>query len=350
MKHTTNFKLHAVLWTLLGTVCFVSAPAMAEAKDMGCSPTVANPCTGGTPGGGGYSTPSHDYEAERAERNARYERILRDGRAAWERGDYREALRLLQQQQVLRDGPNVRNAIVQAKALIASQEAKEKAQKKAERDRIKREAEDAKVAAQMREEINKFALSLDTGPSGTGSVVSHGGTMGDAMGTHKATVHLEFGDPYALEARSEQARQGFDKARPLMGSQPIPRNDPGDAGNTPESRSALAAQVPDDAKNDSLITQSLVWYQQLDKLKAEAAHKLATAEEQLKQGAGDPAVLAAQVGTLTNQINQIDRDQTKATNDAKARVKHLGLEWNESAAPLTPTTETKTLPRNSKQP
>ena len=41
---------------------------------MGCSPTVANPCSGGSgrggSGGGGYSAPSYDYEAERRAQEA----------------------------------------------------------------------------------------------------------------------------------------------------------------------------------------------------------------------------------------------------------------------------------------
>ena len=91
MKYTYRIKVRTALWAMLGTVCFVSAPAMAGAKDMGCSPTVANPCTGGSTGGGsgggGYSAPSYDYgaaqrareaEAERQRQQAEAERIERE--------------------------------------------------------------------------------------------------------------------------------------------------------------------------------------------------------------------------------------------------------------------------------
>lgn len=92
MKH--SIKMRATLWAMLGVVCFASSPAMGGARDMGCSPTLANPCTGGSSGGGGgYSAPSYDYgaaqraqeaaaaaEAER-QRQAEAERIERERRA-----------------------------------------------------------------------------------------------------------------------------------------------------------------------------------------------------------------------------------------------------------------------------
>lgn len=65
MKHTYHIKMRAVLCAAVGIICFASAPAMAQGRDMGCSPTVANPCTGGGGGGGGYSAPSYDYGAAR---------------------------------------------------------------------------------------------------------------------------------------------------------------------------------------------------------------------------------------------------------------------------------------------
>lgn len=335
MHYTHAATIRAVLGTMLGIACLAPAPAMAD--DCGGIPCRCMNCDvspGPAPGGGGYSAPSYNQEAERAERNARYERIRRDAQAALDRKDYREALRLLRQQQALRDGPNVQDAIAQVNALMARQEAKEKA----ERDRKNPETEDAKVAAKMREQINKFAASLDTGPPGAGSVVIQGGATGDAMGTQRAQARLEFGDPYALEARGEQARQGFDKAGALMGSKPVTGGDLG-VGRNPTFTSALAAQVPDSAKHDPIIAQALAWYQKLDKQKAETAHKLSAVREQLKQATGDTAVLAAQVGTLTNHIKQIETDQTKATNAAKGQVVNLGLQWNEIAAP--PIAETK---------
>ena len=34
MKYTYRIKMRTALWAMLGTVCFVSAPAMAVAKDI----------------------------------------------------------------------------------------------------------------------------------------------------------------------------------------------------------------------------------------------------------------------------------------------------------------------------
>lgn len=80
MKHT--IKMRTTLWAMLGVACLASSPAMGGGRDMGCSPTLANPCTGGSSGGssgGGYSAPSYDYGAARraqeaAEANAAAER------------------------------------------------------------------------------------------------------------------------------------------------------------------------------------------------------------------------------------------------------------------------------------
>ncbi len=92
MKHTDKIKMRAALWAMLGVVCLAPTAAIAGGRDMGCSPTVANPCTGRSSGGshsGGYSAPSYDYEAERRRREAveaaERERQRREAEAAAER-------------------------------------------------------------------------------------------------------------------------------------------------------------------------------------------------------------------------------------------------------------------------
>jgi len=352
-------------WLLLTGTC-ASLPALADS----CQPywTAEYKCMqgcgscGGNPGGESYSGPSRrDIEnAERAERNRQVDAINQQAVEAWQRRDYREALRFYEQQQMVRDGPNVRAAIAQVKALIAWHEATTaaeyrramvmqpgiftqenvryveelEAKEKYERERLEREAEDIKVAGKIRAQISKFASSLDTAPPKAGLIVTQGGTLGDAMGTHKAAATLEFGDPNVLEARGEQARQGFDKAGSLAGSKPVRRDDSDTAGK-PVLSSALAAQVPDKAKNDPLVKKSLDWYQHLDGLKLEAVQKIATVKAQQKNGSGDAAVLAAQLGALTNQVKQLDNDQAKAAEVVKKQVKNLGFTWIESAAPTT---------------
>lgn len=105
MKHTYHIKMRGMFWAMLGVACFAFAPvkAYSDGVDMGCSPTLANPCTGGSTGsgssGGGYnSTPSYDYgaaqraqqaqaaaEAERQRQQAEAERVERERRAAEKR-------------------------------------------------------------------------------------------------------------------------------------------------------------------------------------------------------------------------------------------------------------------------
>jgi len=63
-------------------------------------------------------------EAERAERNRQYDALYEQSSAAWDRHDYREALRLYKQQQKLRNGPTTRAGIAELEALIVWSEAK----------------------------------------------------------------------------------------------------------------------------------------------------------------------------------------------------------------------------------
>lgn len=58
MKYLHHISIQIALWAALGIICFASAPAMAQGgKDMGCSPTLASPCSGGSTGGSGNTSP-----------------------------------------------------------------------------------------------------------------------------------------------------------------------------------------------------------------------------------------------------------------------------------------------------
>lgn len=102
MKQAHYIKLHVSLWTMLAAVCIASAPAMAwdqnpQGRDMGCSPTIASPCTGGSSGsGGGYSPPSYDYGAARRaqEAEARREQEAEAAAAAKRQQEKEEAERI----------------------------------------------------------------------------------------------------------------------------------------------------------------------------------------------------------------------------------------------------------------
>ena len=139
------------------------------------------------------------------------------------------------------------------------------------------------------------------------------------------------------ELANMTARKGFDTSGTASGNLIYP--DKNKYRQIPPS--ALERQVPPEAMGDPQIQQMLVWYRSLDAQKAEATQKIATVKDQQKQGTGDAAVLSAQLGTLTNQIRQIKTDQTKATEDGKKRVKHLGFEWVESSEPTTTEAKSK---------
>lgn len=74
MTHARTVTIRAALGAMLGIACLASAPVIAGSRDMGCSPTLANPCSGGSgrgSSGGGYSAPSYDYgAAQRAQEAA----------------------------------------------------------------------------------------------------------------------------------------------------------------------------------------------------------------------------------------------------------------------------------------
>lgn len=74
MELSFHIGMRVALWTMLGVACLTPAPTMAQGRDMGCSPTVANPCrapnASPAPGGGGYRAPSYDYEAARRAQEA----------------------------------------------------------------------------------------------------------------------------------------------------------------------------------------------------------------------------------------------------------------------------------------
>ena len=99
----------AALWAAVGIICFASAPAMAwdqnpQSRDMGCSPTVANPCTGGSTGSG--SSGGHSYQRDDSAEQARFDKankLFRAAKAAASAGDAREALRLAREAQAMAD-------------------------------------------------------------------------------------------------------------------------------------------------------------------------------------------------------------------------------------------------------
>lgn len=134
-----------------------------------------------------------------------------------------------------------------------------------------------------------------------------------------------------IETTSKTAQKGFDTSGKASGNLVYP--DKNKHRQIPPS--AMDRRIPAAAQKDPQIQQSLAWYRSLDAQKAETTQKIAAIKEQQKKGTGDAAVLAAQLGTLTNQSRQIDNDQAKVTETVKKRVKNLGFDLIESPAPTT---------------
>lgn len=272
--------------------------------------------------------------AERFERYADANDAATAGNAARDAGNLAQAIAYYQQ--MIRDpgfdSDANRKIIADLQARLTTENEQKAA---AEKYQVEREAQDIKTAGIMHKKIEDFAATLDTAAPATGKLVTQGETVGDALNTHKVNAPvLEFGDPNSPEAQSEQARQGLDMWGRLKGD-PVPKASTENIRSKSTSSLALAAQIPDRAKSDPVIKQSLAWFDRLDTMKTETTQKIAAVKEQQKRGGGDAAILASQLGTLTNDSKRIEKDQAKAKETIKKQVKNLGFEWNESAAPET---------------
>lgn len=288
MKHTIIFKLHAA-WTLLGTICFVSATAIAGAKDMGCSSTVANPCTGGSPGGGGYSTPSHDYEAARRAQEAAAER---------------------QRQQE------------EADRIERERRAEEKRQKDAAFIR------DRDAAANTLKGSSGTNTTQLKGLSGTDNYGLKGSGTDAGAQLKSVERHSRDAQSQGKDTDKETARQGFDTPGRASGNLVYP-----DKKQRQIPPSALDKRVPPEAQKDPQVQQSLAWYRKLDAQKAEKQKMIAEIKEQ-KKTSKDP-VLDTKIATLNNDVKIIIGDQAKATETVEKRVKNLGFNLVEAPEPTT---------------
>lgn len=295
MKHTDNLKMRAVSWIMLGIACLASASAMAGSRDMGCSPTVANPCPGGSTnggsGGGGYSAPSYDYEAARRAQEAAAERQRQQ-----EEADRIERERL----------------------------AEEKRQKDAAFIR------DRDAAANTLKGSSSTNTTQLKGLSGTDNYGLKGSGTDAGAQLKSVERHSRDAQSQGKDTDKETARMGFDTPGRASGNLVYP-----DKKKQQIPPSALDRRVPAAAQKDPQVQQSLAWYRKLDNLKAETTQKIAAIKEQQKKGTGDAAVLTAQLGALTNQSKQIDNDQAKVTETVKKQVKNLGFDLIESPAPTT---------------
>ncbi len=95
-----RFVVPVALFTGAGLTLHPSV-GMTQGRDMGCSPTLASPCSGGSSGGGSYSPPAYTppavYQPSPAELQQRQAVALQQqGLTQFRAGKYAEALRLFE--------------------------------------------------------------------------------------------------------------------------------------------------------------------------------------------------------------------------------------------------------------
>lgn len=318
-----------------------------------------------------YQGPS-EHAIWRAKENARLERkaqadvLYGQASAAWDRRDFREALRYFREQQGVIDGPNVRDGIAKTEALVVWSEATNSSERRRaiamnpgafSQDNLRyvdeleayekyqaRLESDRQTTSQMKSRIGTFADTMVGEPVST----TISGTVGpDAFGTQKAQPDLEFGDPNpvpgtnvdsgaqlksaqkhsflgGLFGDSREAQKGFDTAGEDDGVLVYGQTSAG------RPQPVFVTNLPESAKKDPRIRQSVAFYEKLDKLKYDTVRKIEAVKKEQQTGNGDPAVLEAKLGTLTHDLIRQESDQARAKETMKKRVKDMGFDWNES--------------------
>lgn len=218
MNPAYKIKLRAALWTVILVLSVTATPAKGGSRDMGCSPTLANPCTGGSTNGGGsggsYNGPnlwnmfksSGPSAADIADQQARA--ANEQGVAAYNRGDWATAIALFKQSlQNYPNDPTYRQNLVNAETNMANQQAKEKA----ERDEQERLRRNKTAADNMQRSIQSFAQTLNASPisggldfdgrtTGTSPDANSGGL--DFTSTVAAPGASASGNPMVVDARN----------------------------------------------------------------------------------------------------------------------------------------------------
>jgi tetratricopeptide (TPR) repeat protein len=135
------------------------------------------------------------------------------------------------------------------------------------------------------------------------------------------------------EAAKAKAGCGFDRA-PCADYKSIDTSRVRTMGQSPGA-AELFAQLPDAARNDKQIQQSMAYYQKLDMRKIDTLVKLDAVEQQIKGGHGDAKALGAQKATLSNDLKRYNADMTKTKAQIKKRLVAINVPWNEAPAPAT---------------
>jgi len=199
MNHTYHIKMRAALWAAVGMICFASAPAMGGGRDMGCSPTLASPCSGGSSGGGSggrYSAPSYDYGAARRAQEAAEAEA--------------EAERQRQRQQA------------EAERQRQQAEAAAERQRQAEAERVERErlAEEKRRAEEKRQKDAAFIRDRDA--SANSLMGSSGSAMNQLKGLSGADNSGLMSGGFDSGGSGPKELKGSDHAGQKTGAQPAP--------------------------------------------------------------------------------------------------------------------------------
>ncbi len=127
-----------------------------------------------------------------------------------------------------------------------------------------------------------------------------------------------------IEEKKNLADCGFSNAACRT---PDPITIPKSIVQTPAA-TELAAHVPEGAKDDVQINNSLAWFNKLEMHKAETNLVLADIQKKIDGGDRDTS-LNNKKATLVNALNQNTADQAKVKDQIKERLVDRGLKWNE---------------------
>jgi hypothetical protein len=73
----------------------------------------------------------------------------------------------------------------------------------------------------------------------------------------------------------------------------------------------------------------VAWYQKYERNALETEGKLAEVQKQIDSGKGDPVILNAEKGTLTNQLNEQKKLQKMEVDEIRKQLFKDHLQWIE---------------------
>ena len=216
-----------------------------------------------------------------------------------------------------------RNYEAERRAQEAAAEAERQRQAEAERIERERLAEEKRKNDEFIRNRDATANTLK-GSSGTSTSQLKGLSSTDNSGLKgsrtDAGAQLKSVERHSRDAQSqrkdtarEAARMGFDTPGRASGN--LVFSDKNKYRQIPPS--ALDKRVPEAAKKDPQIQQSLAWYRKLDAQKAEKEKMIAEIKDQ-KKTSKDP-LLDVKIATLANDVKRLTDDQAKTTETVKNR-------------------------------